>query len=176
MKRENHSRAAGAGDGAAWRAVERLKAHIDKLPRPSSSALVAEQIRHGPFKELIAAGRYQVLTNVEDTIAILRVEGERVTVIRCVEDSPELHAMNASYGAECPRNAWTLPEHEEAPRDFLARSLSRHKPDILIVQNAMQFARLCGYQSFQEAEPLWTELATMAATAQCQVTLIRFEA
>lgn len=175
MKRMNYASAMRSPDSASARAIEQLKAHLDKQPRLSSAALVAEKIRHAPYQELIVASRYQVLANVEATIALLRDEGERVAVIRCVEDCPGLRTMEALYGAEHSQKSWTLPEREEPPRYFLGRMLAEHKLDILIVQNAMQFARLSNFQSFQVAGPLWADLFSAAAIVNCQVTLIRQE-
>jgi len=162
-------------DSASARAVEQLKVHLDKQPRLSSAALVAEKVRHAPYQELRAASRCQVLANGEATIALLRDEGERVAVIRCVEDCPGLRTVEALYGAELVGKQWVIPKREELPRYFLAQVLAEHKLDILIVQNALQFARLSNCHSFQAAEPLWADLAAMAATAMCQVTLIRHE-
>ena len=124
---------------------------------------------------MIVAGRYRVLANVEATIALLRDEGERVAVMRCVEDCPGLRAMDALYGVELDCKQWVVPKREEMPRYFLARVLAEHKLDILIVQNALQFARLSNCHSFKAAGPLWADLFAMAATAMCQVTLIRHE-
>ena len=175
MKRKNYASAMRSPDSASARAIEQLKAHLDKQPRLSSAALVAEKVRHAPYQELIVDSRYQVLANVEATIALLRDEGERVAVIRCVEDCPELQTMEALYGAEHSQKSWMLPEREEPPHYFLARVLAEHKLDILIVQNAMQFARLSNYQSFQVAGPLWADLFAAATMVNCQVTLIRQE-
>ena len=175
MKRMHYARATRSPDSASARAIEQLNAHLDKQPRLSSAALVAEKIKYAPYQEMIVAGRYQVLANVEDTIALLRAEGERVAVIRCVEDCPGLRAMEARYGVELSREQWVTPEQEEQAREFLMRVLAEHKLDILIVQNATQFARLCHYHSFQVAELLWADLFATAATAMCQVTLIRRE-